>query len=383
MRKHFLAFGRPLIEQAEIDEVVASMKSGWLVTGPKVRKFQDLFADYKGARFAIAVNSGTAALHLSLLAMDITAGDEVIVPAMTFASVANVVVHSGGRPVFVDCERDTMNIDLADVKRKITNKTKAIIPVHFAGRPCSMDVLMEIAKKHNLRVIEDCAHAVESEFHGKKTGTFGGAGCFSFYATKNITTGEGGMVITDNESYADKIRMLSFHGMNKDTWRRFSDAGYKHYQVVSAGFKYNMMDIQAAMGIHQLSRIESCWLKRKHIWERYTEAFRDFPVYVPHPIESETRHAYHLYTLFIDIAKAGLRRDIFLQEMTKRNIGVGVHYVALHLHPYYQRAFGYTKGDFPQAEWISERTVSLPLSAALTHEDVSDVIEAVASILSR
>lgn len=381
MRKDFLVFGSPLIEQPEIDEVVASLKSGWLGTGPKVHRFEEMFKDYKGSKFAMAVNSCTAALHLSMVAIGLKPGDEVIVPTMTFAASANAVIHADGTPVLVDCERDTMNVDPEDFERKITSNTRAILPVHFAGRPCKMDHIMDIAERYGLKVIEDCAHAIETEYHGKKAGTFGDLGCFSFYVTKNIVTGEGGMVITDNEDYADMIKIMALHGMSKDAWKRFSDSGYKHYQVLYAGFKYNMMDLQAAMGIHQLPRVDQYWQRRQQIWERYNEAFKDLPVFTPVPIEPDTRHAYHLYTLLLDIDNLKITRDQFLDEMTKHNIGVGVHYIALHLHPFYQEKFGYKRGDFPNAEWISDRTVSLPLSPKLTDEDVEDVIEAVRDIV--
>ena len=375
MRKDFLVFGSPLIEQPEIEEVVASMKSGWLGTGPKVHKFEEMYKEYKGSKYAMAVNSCTAALHLSLLAIGIKPGDEVIVPTMTFTSTASVVIHAGGIPVFADCKKDTMNIDPEDIERKITPKTKAIIPVHFAGRACEMDAIMEIAERHNLRVIEDCAHAIETEYHGKKAGTFGDLGCFSFYVTKNIVTGEGGMAITDNEEYASTIKIMALHGMSKDAWKRFGDSGYKHYQVLYAGYKYNMMDLQAAIGIHQLPRVDHQWNRRQEIWNMYNEAFKDLPVFTPAPVESDTKHAYHLYTLLLDIERLKISRDDFLDMMTKRNIGIGVHYVALHLHPFYQNAFGYKTYDFPNAEWISERTVSIPLSAKLTDKDVKDVIK--------
>jgi dTDP-4-amino-4,6-dideoxygalactose transaminase len=383
MRKDFLVFGSPMIEQPEIDEVVDSLRSGWLGTGPKTHKFEDMFREYKGSKVAIALNSCTAALHLSLLAIDIKPGDEVIVPAMTFASTASVVIHAGGVPVFADCEKDTMNIDPTDIERNITPETKAIIPVHFAGRACNMDAIMDIANRHDLKVVEDCAHAIETEYQGKKAGTFGDLGCFSFYVTKNIVTGEGGMAITDNEEYANRMKIMALHGMSKDAWKRFSDSGYKHYQVLYPGYKYNMMDIQAAIGIHQLPRVDEYWKRRQEIWNRYNETFEDLPVFTPAPIEHGTKHSYHLYTLLLDIANLNLSitRDKFLDEMTKRNIGVGVHYIALHLHPYYQKTYGYKRGDFPNAEWISDRTVSLPLSAKLTDEDVEDVIEAVREIL--
>lgn len=381
MRKNFLIFGSPVIEQPEIDEVVASLKSGWLGTGPKVHKFEEMFKKYKGSKFAIALNSCTAALHLSLLTIGIKSNDEVIVPAMTFAATANAVIHAGGIPVFADCERDTMNIDPKDIEKKITSKTKAIIIVHFAGRACNMDAIMNIAKRHNLKVIEDCAHAIEAEYKGKKIGTFGDLGCFSFYVTKNVVTGEGGMVITENEKYANKIKISALHGMSKDAWKRFSDEGYKHYQVVDIGYKYNMMDIQAAIGIHQLPRVEKYWKHRQKIWNKYNKAFENLPVFIPARIEPNTKHAYHLYTLLLNIDNLKITRDEFLNEMTRQNIGIGVHYIALHLHSYYQKEFGYKKGNFPNAEWISERTVSLPLSAKLTDEDVEDVIEAVRKII--
>ena len=381
VRYHFLVFGSPMIEEAEINEVVDTLKSGWLGTGPKAHKFEEMFKEYKGIKYAMALNSCTAALHLSLLAIGIKPGDEVIVPTMTFASTASVVVHAGGVPVFVDCEKATMNIDPEDIERKITPKTKAIISVHFAGRACNMDAIMDIAQRHDLKIVEDCAHAIETEYHGKKAGTFGGIGCFSFYVTKNVVTGEGGMAITDNEGYANKIRVLGLHGMSKDAWKRFADSGYKHYQILYAGYKYNMMDIQAAIGIHQLSRVDKYWKRRQEIWNHYNEAFEDSPVFTPAPIEPDTRHAYHLYTLLLDIDKLRVDRDFILQALTKENIGVGVHYISLHLQQFYQQTYGYHRGDFPNAEWISDRTISLPLSAKLKDEDVEDVIAAVRRVL--
>jgi dTDP-4-amino-4,6-dideoxygalactose transaminase len=380
-RDSFLIFGSPIIEQPEIDEVVASMKSGWLGTGPKVAQFEAMFRDYKATSHAVAVNSCTAALHLSMLAIGIKPGDEVLVPAMTFAATASAVLHAGGVPILTDCEKDTMNIDPADIKRKISSKTRAIVPVHFAGRPCDMDAIMDIAEPENLKVIEDCAHAVEAEYHAQGAGTFGDIGCFSFYVTKNIVTGEGGMAITNNPEYASIIKTLALHGLTKDAWHRFGDAGYKHYAVTAAGYKYNMMDIQAAIGIHQLPRVDRYWKRRNEIWQAYNNAFRGLPVLTPRAAESNTRHAFHLYTLLLDLDDLHLSRDEFLDEMTKRNIGVGVHYVALHLHPYYEQTFNYKTGDFPNAEWISDRTVSLPLSAKLTDQDVHDVIDAVKDIL--
>ena len=255
LRKDFLVFGQPLIEDAEIDEVVKSMRAAWIGTGPKVMQFEKDFAAYKGVKHAAAVNSCTAALHLSLLAAGIGVGDEVIVPALTFCASVNAIIHTGATPVLADVELSTMNIDPHQVEARITPRTRAILPVHFAGRPCDMDRLCEIARGHNLKIIEDCAHAIETEYKGQKAGTFAEFGCFSFYATKNVVTGEGGMVLTQREEDAGRIKVLALHGMSKDAWKRFSDDGYKHYQVVECGFKYNMLDLQAAMGIHQLKRV--------------------------------------------------------------------------------------------------------------------------------
>ncbi len=377
----FLIFGSPLIEEEEIREVVQSLRCGWIGTGPKVHRLEQMFKEYKGVEHAMALNSCTAALHLSMIVLGISPGDEVIIPAMTFAATANAVIHAGGVPVFADCLKDTMNIDPRDLEAKITPRTKAVIIVHFAGRPCRMDEILDICERHGIKLVEDCAHAIEAEYDGQKTGTFGDIGCFSFYVTKNIITGEGGMAITNHNEYADKIKVMALHGMSKDAWKRFSDDGYKHYQVVYPGFKYNMMDIQAALGIHQLPRVEDYWRRRRWIWQRYMESFSHLPAFLPPLVPANMKHSYHLFTLLLDIDRLTIDRDRFLEEMTRRKLGVGVHYLALHLHPYYQEAYGYKAGDFPNAEWISHRTVSLPLSPKLRDQDVERVIYNVRDIL--
>ncbi|MFA6450434.1 MAG: DegT/DnrJ/EryC1/StrS family aminotransferase [bacterium] len=376
-KEKFLVFGSPAIEESEIEEVVACMRSGWLGTGPKVARFENDIKAYVGAAHAVAVNSCTAALHLSILAAGIMPGDEVITTAMTFCATVNAVIHAGGTPVLADVEPDTMNINPLDVKARITQKTKAILPVHFAGRSCNMDSLCSIAKKSELKIIEDCAHAIETEYHGRKAGSFGDFGCFSFYVTKNVITGEGGMVVTRGEEDASRIKILALHGMSKDAWKRFSDEGFKHYQVVEAGFKYNMMDIQAAIGIHQLARVEKNWIRRREIWSRYDEALAGLPVGLPVPTETDTRHACHLYTIMIDKEKTGIERDDFLNGMAANNIGVGVHYLSIPEHPFYQKAFGWKPEDYPNATRIGRQTVSLPLTAKMSDEDAEDVIEAV------
>jgi len=381
-KENFLVFGSPKIEQAEIDEIVSVMQSGWLGTGPKVAEFENHFADYKQTAHAIALNSCTAALHLSILAAGVKPGDEVITTPLTFCATINAIVHAGATPVLADIDPVTMNIDPEQIETKITAKTRAILPVHFAGRPCDMDKLCELANNNNIKLIEDCAHAVEAEYRGQKIGTFGDFGCFSFYVTKNITTGEGGMVITNNEDDAARVKILALHGMSKDAWRRFGDEGYKHYKVVEIGYKYNMMDLQAAIGLNQLRRVDSYWQRRQHIWNTYQDAFQELPITLPAAPQAETKHAYHLYTILIDKQKTDLSRDQFLDRMSAHNIGVGVHYLSTPEHPFYQQKYHWQPEDYPVAMRIGRQTVSLPLSAKLTDQDVKDVINAVTEILS-
>ncbi len=379
----FIVFGAPLIEQAEIDEVVACMQSGWLGTGPRVAQFERDFSAYQAVspgRVA-AVNSCTAALHISMVAAGLEPGDEVITTPLTFCASVNSIIHAGLTPTLADVDPVSQCIDPAAIEAAITPRTRAILVVHFAGRPCDMDAIMAIASRHGLVVIEDCAHAIETEYHGRKAGTFGDFGCFSFYATKNITTGEGGMVISRSEELAARARVLALHGMSKDAWHRFGDAGYKHYQVVEAGFKYNMMDLQAAIGIHQLARVEPSWQRREQLWGRYMQAFADLPVDLPAAPEAGTRHAYHLFTLMLDEARCGISRDAFLDAMNARRIGTGVHYLSLPEHPYYQQRFGWAPEQFPHAMRLGRQTVSLPLSPKLSDADQLRIITAVREIL--
>jgi dTDP-4-amino-4,6-dideoxygalactose transaminase len=376
-------FGAPDIGDAEIDAVVAVMRSRWLGTGPRAKAFEGAFASYKGipeSRVA-AVNSCTAALHLSLLGAGVGPGDEVIAPAMTFCATANAIIHAGATPVLADIDSTTLNLDAQSVERRVTSKTRAILPVHFAGRPCDMDLLLDLARRRGLKVVEDCAHAVESEYHGRKVGTLGDFGCFSFYVTKNLTTVEGGMVVSADPSGLERVRVLALHGLSHDAWQRFGDAGYKHYYVTEAGFKYNMTDMQAAIGECQLRKVESNWTRRQAIWRRYQAAFADLPVGLPAEPEPDTRHAYHLYTLQIDANASGLSRDAFLDAITAKGVGVGVHYLSLPEHPYYQRTYGWDVSDYPVAAAVGRRTVSLPLSPSLTDGDVGHVIQSVRGVL--
>jgi len=377
----FLVFGSPLIGEEEKREVLDCLETGWLGTGPKVARFEQDFRAYKQAAFAVAMNSCTAALHLSILAADIGPGDEVITTPLTFCASVNAIMHAGAQPVLADVDPTTFNIDPVRVEAQITKRTKAILPVHFAGRPCDMDGLGMLAKKHGLQLIEDCAHAIETTYKGKHVGTFGEFGCFSFYVTKNVATGEGGMVLTPREDAANRLKILALHGMSKDAWKRFTDEGYKHYQVVECGFKYNMMDIQAALGIHQLRRVEANWRRRQEIWQIYQRAFQDLPLTLPAPPEEGTRHAYHLYTVLVDSERTGVSRDAFMGALTAENVGVGVHYRSIPVQPYYAERFGWKPRDYPNSVSIGEQTVSLPLSAKLTDEDVHDVIQAVRKTL--
>src|SRR6516225_11611584 len=353
--EEFLIFGAPLICDEEEREILSSLRSGWLGTGPKVAQLEREFRDYKEAPYAVAVNSCTAALHLSMLASSIGPGDEVITTALTFCATVNTIIHAGARPVLADVDPATFNIDPEAVAAKITGRTKAIVPVHFAGRACDMDALVTIAQRHGLTIIEDCAHAVETTYKGKQAGTFGNFGCFSFYVTKNMTTGEGGMILTTDERHADRLKILALHGMSKDAWRRFSDDGYKHYYVVECGYKYNMMDIQAAIGIHQLRRIQKNWERRQEIWTRYDRELSDLPLVLPAAPEPETRHAYHLYTVLVDPDRAAITRDDFIGAMTRENIGVGVHYQSIPVHPYYQSQFGWRPEDYPNSFRIGQQ----------------------------
>ncbi|MDG5815391.1 DegT/DnrJ/EryC1/StrS family aminotransferase [Chitinispirillales bacterium ANBcel5] len=380
MRSDFLVYGSPQIGQEEIDEVLDTIHSGWLGTGPKTQRFEKEFATYQGIENAVAVSSCTAAIHLALLAAGVGKGDEVIIPALTFCATANAVIHAGARPVFADIREEDLTIDPFDVERKISSKTRAVIPVHLYGYPADMASLRSIASKHNLHLIQDAAHAAESEYRGKKMATYGDITTYSFYITKNLTTVEGGMVVTSNREWADKIKVFALHGMSQDAWSRYSDRGYKHYQVSMPGYKYNMTDIQASFGLHQLNRLETSLLRRDEIWNRYDEAFCTLPfILPPSPSDSTIRHAKHIYALRVANG-ASISRDECMERLYSQNIGSAVHYTSLHLHPYYTDEFGYRKGDFPVAENVGETTFSLPLSAKLTDSDVNDVIQAVCGI---
>jgi dTDP-4-amino-4,6-dideoxygalactose transaminase len=377
MREHYLVFGQPRIEQPEIDEVVASLRAAWLGTGPKAAEFERRVAAYKGVPHAVGLNSCTAGLHLACVVLGLRPGDEVITTPMSFCATVNAIVHAGATPVLADVDPVTMNLDPDAVARRITPRTRALLPVHFAGRACDMDALMAIAREHELRVIEDCAHAIETEYRGRKAGTIGDLGVLSFYSTKNVVTGEGGMVLTRDAELAKRTKTMGLHGMSADAWKRFTDDGYKHYDVEEIGFKYNMMDLQAAIGLHQITRVESYWQRRLAIWQRYLRELADLPLGLPAPVPADERHALHLFVLQVDEARCGVSRDDMLMALHRQNIGTGVHYRSIPSLSVYRRRFGWKPEDWPNAHAIGERTLSLPLSAKLTDDDVGDVIAAV------
>ena len=443
VREDFLIFGSPLIGEEEIADVVATLHSGWLGTGPRVQRFEEDFKRYIGCAHAVALSSCTAGLHLALDVAGVGSGDLVITTPMTFAATANVIIHRGAIPIFVDIDRHTQNIDPSQIAQAVHDLTKggdaaqrwlpptlrhqpsaighqlsAIMPVHMAGRPCDMDAIMDIARRYDLVVIEDAAHAVEAWYHDRKIGAIGDITAFSFYVTKNVCTGEGGMVTTERDDWAEEMRVKSLHGISKDAWKRYSAEGFQPYETLYPGYKYNMMDLQAALGIHQLARVEDNLKIRERHWRHYNQAFADLPEILTPPeddwgvsqaavLDEEStsrithhaipnsqfairnpqsaipfyRHARHLYTILLDLERLRCDRNEFIAALKAENVGTGIHFTALHLHRFYRETFGYRPGDFPNAEWVGERTVSLPLSAKLTEQDVEDVIQTLRKVI--
>lgn len=384
MSQEFLPFTKPNISQAAIDDVVACLESGWITTGPRVVEFEQSLADYCGAPHAMCLSSATAGLHLALMSLKLQPGDEVITTPMTFVATLNTIVHAGGKPVLVDVDPRTFNLDLEKAAKAITPKTRAIVPVHFAGLPVDCDYLYQLAEKHNLRVIEDCAHAIGAHYKGKVLGSFGDTQVFSFHPNKNMTTGEGGCVTTRDDEVAHQIRNLRFHGIDKNAWNRYAKDGNQHYGVTQPGFKYNMMDIQAAIGLHQLKRLDGFIEQRNHIAERYLKELSGMPQWqLPAAPDYEHRHAWHIFTPLINPEAAGMNRDEFMAKMNEQNIGTGLHYTACHLHSYFREAFGYKEGDFPIAEDIANRIVSLPLFPGMTEVQQTRVIDTISDLFKK
>jgi dTDP-4-amino-4,6-dideoxygalactose transaminase len=379
VRETFLPFARPSIGEEEIAEVADALRSGWITTGPRVKAFELAFAEYIGVSHAIAVSSCTAALHIALAAHDIGPGDEVIMPTLTFCSTANVVVHLGAKPVLVDVG-DGFNVTAETIEAAMTPRTRAIVPVHFAGQPCELDAVVALARHRGVAVVQDAAHALGASYRGERIGAIGPVTAFSFYATKNLTTGEGGMLTTDDGALADRMRRMALHGMSRDAWKRYTNAGSWFYEVLEAGFKNNMTDIQAALGLHQLRKFESFQARRGQIVARYQAAFADLPELELPTTEAHRAHAWHLYVVRLT-DRARVQRDAFIGALKARNIGTSVHFIPVHLHPFYRERFGYHEGQLPRAESIYRRVVSLPLYPALSDTDVDDVIDAVRETL--
>jgi dTDP-4-amino-4,6-dideoxygalactose transaminase len=383
-RQSYLPFALPDVDEAEVAEVSAVIRSGWLTTGPKTKAFEAEFAAFTGAKHAIAVNSCTGAMHLALEAIGLKAGDEVVLPAYTFAATAEVVRYFGARPVLVDVDAATLCIDPARVEAAVTPRTRAIIPVHVAGAAAAMDEIRGTAARHDLKVIEDAAHAFPAKYKRQMVGALSDFTCFSFYATKPLTTAEGGMICTDNGEWAERCRIMSLHGIGHDAWKRYTDEGSWYYEIVAPGYKYNLTDVAAALGLVQLRKTGRMHARRTRIAERYTAAFDVFPELEPPsaaPVEGQ--HAWHLYMLRLNLDRLAIDRSRFVAELKSRNIGTSVHFIPLHVHPYYRDTYGYKPEDLPVAWREYQREISLPIYSKMTDGDVEDVIAAVADIVSR
>jgi len=383
VRATFLPYHQPLIEADDEQAVLETLRSGWITTGPRTKTFERRLAEYVGAARAVGVNSCTAALHLALEAAGVGPGDEVITSPITFASTANVIVHRGARPVFADVQRDTQNIDVDRLEAAITSRTKAVIPVDFAGHPADLDPIMALARRHKLVVIEDAAHSIGAEYGGRRVGGIADMTAFSFYATKNITSGEGGALTTNNVEWAERIAVMALHGISRDAWKRYGTDGYKHWDIIYPGYKYNMFDLQGALVLSQLEKMDRFWTRRVELKAQLDAGLSDVEE-IERPAErSGIKHAYHLYPIVVRTEALSADRDTIMNAIQAENVGIGVHFRAVHLHPYYQQTFGFRRGDFPNAEYYSDRTISLPLYPRMTNGDADDVVAAVRKVIAR
>lgn len=378
-----IPFHKPYITEDEIAEVLDSLRSGWLTMGPKTVRFEEKFRDYIGAQDAVSMNSCTAGLHLALMAAGIKEGDEVILPAVTFTATAEVVTYLRATPVLVDVDGETFNIDVAAVEGKITKRTRAVIPVHYAGQPCDMDEICDLARRRNLTVIEDAAHAIPATYKGRKIGTIGDLTCFSFYATKALTTGEGGMVTTAHDAWAERMRILRLHGISKDAWKRYTGEGSWYYEVLEAGYKYNMTDIQASLGIAQLRKLDWMWERRKQIADLYTESFRSLDAVQTPVVKTDRESAWHLYVVKLMCDALTIDRNRFIEELKNMGTMASVHFIPLYRHPYYRRAFQYSAAGFAVSEQIYDQIISLPIYPGMTDEEANRVVESVAQVIQK
>ncbi|MAG47640.1 UDP-4-amino-4,6-dideoxy-N-acetyl-beta-L-altrosamine transaminase [archaeon] len=380
IRSDFLPFALPTISENEEKEVIDTLRSGWITTGPKTKLFEEKIRRYTGIKNVVALNSCTGALHLALAALDIKQGDEVITTPITWPSTASMIIHVGAKPVFVDINRETLNIDVTKIEEKITEKTKAIIPVDLSGQPCQMDEIMEIAKKHNLKVISDSAHSIGAQYKGRNVGTIADITCFSFYTIKNITTGEGGALLTNDDAIAEKVRILSLHGLSADAWKRY-DKEVPTWNLLQPGFKYNMLDLQAAIGLHQIDKLDSFIKTRESYTNIYEKEFENLDgIILPKSIDN-IKHAKHLFQLVLDTDELKIDRAEFMEAMKKENIGTGIHFHSLVGTDYYAKTYGYKEEDFPNATFIGKRLVSIPLYPKMTTDDLRNVIDAVKKII--
>jgi UDP-4-amino-4,6-dideoxy-N-acetyl-beta-L-altrosamine transaminase len=380
-RREFLPYGTQWLDEKEITEVIDTLKSNWITTGPKMKLFEEHFKGFIGSKYAVAVNSGTAALHISTSSINIKPGDEVITTPLTFVASANCVIYRGGTPIFADIKNDTYNIDPVEIKKKITSKTKAIIPVHFAGQPCDMDELCEIAAKYNLYLIEDAAHAIDAEYKGRKIGNISDLTIFSFHPVKNITTAEGGMVTTNNKELYDKLLMFRTHGISKDAVKRFGKSGGFYYDMQYLGFRYNLSELHSALGLHQLSKLENFQKRRREIVKLYNRELEDIEqITIPY-VKKNIKHSWHIYVIQLNLEKLKVDRDFIFKALREENIGVNVHYIPVHYHSYYQNKYGLKKGKLPKVEWLYPRILTIPIFPKMIDDDVYDVINALEKVL--
>jgi len=378
-----IPFHKPYITEDEIAEVLDSLRSGWLTMGPKTVRFEEQFRDYLGAQHAVSMNSCTAGLHLALMAAGVREGDEVILPAMTFTATAEVVTYLRATPVLADVDEDTCNLTVAAIEEKMTGKTRAVIPVHFAGQPCDMDEICALAAERKLTVIEDAAHAIPARYKGRMVGTIGDLTCFSFYATKSLTTGEGGMVTTARDEWAERMRILRLHGISKDAWKRYTSEGTWYYEVIEAGYKYNMTDIQAALGIAQLRKVDWMWQRRRQIAGIYTANFKAIPEVQAPVVKADRESAWHLYVVRLVPDTLTIDRNRFIEELKNAGTMASVHFIPLYRHPYYQNTFQYSPLGFKSSEKIYEQIISLPIYPGMSDEDAEQVSDSVAHVVKK
>jgi len=382
VRKAFLPYGTQWIDEKEINEVVDALKSNWITTGPKMEQFEQKFKNEIGSKYAVALNSGTAALHVSTSSINIKPGDEVITTPLTFVASANCVIYRGGTPVLADIKKDTYNIDPIEIEKKITPKTRAIIPVHFTGQPCDMNEILEIAEKHDLMVIEDAAHAIDAKYHSKRVGTISPLTTFSFHPVKNMTTAEGGMVTTNDDELYEKLLMFRTHGISKDAVKRFGKSGGYYYDMQYLGYRYNLSELHAALGIQQLNKLEGFQKRRRDIIKIYEQELADIEEITLPFVKPNIRHSWHLYVIQLNLEKLKVDRDYIFKALREENIGVNVHYIPVHYHSYYKQHFGYNKGILPNVEWLFPRLLTIPLFPRMEESDILDVIKAIKKIIN-